>query len=112
MSHVQQAPRLIDENCQYAGTGGVSEGNVQAHFVPAFQDSTTGHVEISRFQDGRPAPLHLFDGLPEQWVIQRNLKGKVIEIKSSIVSGFVRMGQFFTRQEAALFIEKESCETV
>lgn len=97
---------LVEENRQYAGSGGLSENNAQARFVPAFKDSRTGQVEISRFRDGRPAPFHLVDGLPEEWVTHRDLAGRVVGIRASVISGFVRLGRFFTRQEASEYMEQ------
>lgn len=106
MCNQQTTSFLAEENRQFAGTGGVSENNAQARFVPAFQDARTGQVEISRFGDGRPAPFHLIDGLPDDWVIERDLKGRVVRIKATVISGFVRFGHFFTRQEALDFMEQ------
>ncbi|MEH6579758.1 MAG: hypothetical protein V7731_22100 [Amphritea sp.] len=108
----QQAPRLVEENRQFAESGGVSEGNAQACFVPAFQDAGTGQVELSRLQDGRLAPCHILDGLPEEWILQRDLKGRVVEIKSTVISGFVRLGLFFTRREASDFMDQLAAEAV
>ncbi|MDI3326595.1 hypothetical protein QKW35_19630 [Pontibacterium granulatum] len=99
-----QVPSLAEENREFAGTGGVSENNAQANFAPAFQDAGTGEVEISRFKNGQPAPFHLLDGLPDKWILERDVKGRVVTVKASIVSGFVRLGEFFTRQEAAEFM--------
>ncbi|MDI3324140.1 hypothetical protein QKW35_07095 [Pontibacterium granulatum] len=96
--------RLTEENAQYSGTGGVSEGNTHAGFIPAFMDTATGQVELSRFSNGRIAPCHLLDGLPESWITCRDLRGRVQNIKSTVISGFVRLEQFFTREEAARFI--------
>ena len=103
-----KTPQLAEENRQFAGTGGVSEGNAQASFTPAFQDAGTGQIAISRFKDGRPAPFHLFDGLPETWILKRDFEGRVVEVKATIVSGFVRLGQFFTRQQASDFISQQA----
>lgn len=96
---------VAEENRQFAGTGGVSEHNAQARFVPAFQDSRSGQVAISRFRDGWPAPFHIIDGLPDDWITERDLSGRVVKIKSTVISGFVRFGRFFTRQEASDFME-------
>lgn len=97
-------PRLADENHEFQGTGGVSANNFSYGFAPAFRDSRTGKVEVSRFSDGRPAPFHLLDGLPDEWVLERESDGRVVEIKTTIVSGFVRLDRFYTRQEAADFV--------
>lgn len=104
--------RLAEENQQYAGTGGVSERNAQASFVPAFMDSVTLQVELSRYRDGRLAPFHLLDGLPDEWITKRDTKGDALEVRSAVISGFVRLGHFFTRQEAADFIAQVYAEAV
>lgn len=104
----QHAQTLAEENCQFAGTGGLSENNAKASFFPAFIESASGQIEISRFKDGRPAPFHLLDGLPEEWVVERDLKGRVVTVKNSVISGFVRLGRFFTRQQAADFMQRMS----
>ncbi|GGK68031.1 hypothetical protein [Amphritea balenae] len=98
--------RLAAENKKFQGSGGVSVGNVSAGFIPAFMDPVSGRIELSRYPDGRQAPFHMLDGLPDEWIIRRNLAGHVEEIRCAIVSGFVRLGRFFTRQEAADFISK------
>lgn len=101
----QQRPLFLQaENRQYAGTGGVSENNAAASFLPAFLDSHTGRIEISRFGDGRPAPCHLIDGLPDEWVMKHEASGRPIGVRGNVVSGFVRFGRFFTRQEADEFM--------
>jgi hypothetical protein len=58
-------------------------------------------VEISRFADGKPAPLHLLDGLPNKWVAQRDRQGQVTRLIPGIQAGFVRGGRFYARVQAA-----------
>ncbi len=108
MSIQQHGPRLVEENQKFAGTGGVSEGNAHACFAPAFKDAETGQVELSCFRNGKPAPCHFLDGLPDDWIVKRDLHGRVVEVKETVVSGFVRLGRFFSRQEAADFVEQQS----
>ncbi|WP_370280443.1 hypothetical protein [Pontibacterium sp.] len=105
---IAQSVCLDEENKQYSGTGGVSKGNAHASFIPAFMDTETGQVELSRFSDGRIAPCHMLDGLPDSWITGRDLRGRVRNIKNTVVSGFVRLEQFFTREEAARFISNYS----
>jgi hypothetical protein len=93
--------RIRRENLAFTGTGGVSEENRDNRFEPAFRDDATGRVEVSRYGDGRPAPMHLMDGLPGEWIDRRDDQGRPCVLKGSIVAGFVRDGRFYTREEAA-----------
>lgn len=95
---------LQRENRRYRGTGGRSEENAGAGFRPAFRDAETGIVYPSRFGDGRPAPCHLLDGLPDGIVLDRDACGRAQRVKPSLVSGFVRGQRFYTREEAAAWM--------
>ncbi len=103
---VGRAARLLSlthlrrQNRRYRGSGGVSAENRGAGFRPAFLDSRTGLVYLSRFPDGSPAPVHLLDGLPSELVVRRTAAGRVAAVGDSVVAGFVRDGRFLTRNEA------------
>jgi hypothetical protein len=102
MKRLMNEDRLRQENAAHAGTGGVSGGNASLGFRPAFLDSSTLTIYPSRFADGRPAPFHLLDGLPDEVVIIRLIpSGRVVATKGSLISGFERGGFFYTRQAAA-----------
>jgi hypothetical protein len=92
---------LCAESHLHRGSGGRSEENADLGFRPAFRDADTGRVYASCFGDGRPAPVHLYDGLPDDVVIARTASGHVTAVKGSLVSGFVRGSRFYTREEAA-----------
>ena len=96
--------RLHCENLAYAGTGGISQNNGSAGFVPAFRDEATGRVEVARFENGEPASMHLLCGLPDEWVIGRDADGRAMELLATVVAGFVRAGRFYTREEAAALV--------
>ena len=100
---------LAADSESYRGTGGVSEENGGLGFRPAFLDAGTGNVYRSRFQDGTPAPFHLLDGLPDELVLSRNEYGRVAAVRASLVSGFVRCGRFYTREEAAAAVAEIPC---
>ena len=93
--------RLTLETARHRGTGGVSEENHRLGFLPAFIDRATRVVYPSRFADGRPAPVHVLDGLPEDVVLSRRSDGRVAAVKPSVESGFLRRGRFYAREEAA-----------
>lgn len=104
MDAISARQQLRDDNTRYAGTGGVSAGNANLGFRPAFRDRVTDRVYPSCFADGRAAPFHMVDGLPAEVVEGRDAAGHVTRIKASLESGFVRMGQFFTRAEASALV--------
>jgi hypothetical protein len=88
------------DNARFKGTGGRSQDNAHVGFLPAFQDRTTGMIYRSRFGDGRVAPIHLLDGLPDQLVVRRSQQGQIVAVKPSVISGFLRAGLFYTREQA------------
>lgn len=98
--------RLEDQNTRFKGNGGVSEENRSLGFMPAFADTQNGRIYLSRFADGRLAPMHILDGLPEQVVETRDPDGRVTKVKETIIAGFVRDGHFYTREQAARFATK------
>lgn len=92
---------LIRENEVFAGTGGVSQGNRSHGFRPAFLETGSGAIYLSRFADGRPAPVHVLDGLPPALVTKRTSAGRASSKCASVVSGFVRGDRFYTREQTA-----------
>jgi hypothetical protein len=99
------------ETAAHRGTGGVSAENRALGFRPAFQDTATGKTYPSTFADGRPAPFHVLDGMPETLVLARDRYGRISRVIGSIVAGFVRDGTFYTRAQAAALVSDEVAET-
>lgn len=95
---------LRRQNRVFRGTGGVSAGNRAQGFAPAFLDTQTGEVHRARFADGRPAPMHLLEGLPPALVVERDARGRAVAIHASVLAGFVRGSRFFTREQAAALV--------
>jgi hypothetical protein len=95
------AAALAEENRRYAGSGGLSQNNSEAGFEPAYRDRRSGRVVRSCFADGRPAPIHVLEGLPAEWVSARDADHRVVALDDNIVAGFIRQGRFYTREEAA-----------
>jgi hypothetical protein len=93
--------QLKRENSVHLGGGGRSQENSGLGFRPAFFDFATQRIYPSRFADGRLAPFHLLEGLPEEVVIDRAPNGRVVAAKATLISGFVRDGFFYTRTAAA-----------
>jgi hypothetical protein len=101
MATLMTSQRIRRENRRFRGTGGLSENNRGAGFVPAFCDQETGRTELSRLPGGLPAPMHLLGGLPEEWVVRRDARGGILAVKATVTAGFVRNGRFYSRKEAA-----------
>ncbi|HKI75245.1 MAG TPA: hypothetical protein VJ998_11390 [Pseudomonadales bacterium] len=89
------------ENLAFSGTSGVSDQTRASGFQPAFKDLQTGRVEIARTRIGLPATCHMIDWLPRDWARTLSHNGRVSSLRSGIISGFVRQGVFFTREELA-----------
>lgn len=92
---------LIQENIQYAGTAGISKNNRGQGFVPGFMDTDSGHIYRSRFADGRPAPVHMLSGLPDELFDSNGYANQQHPVKKSVVSGFIRENNFYTREQTA-----------
>src|ERR1700692_2267745 len=99
---------LQRENLVHAATGGRSEANRGLGFRPAFFDFATQRIYPSRFADGRLAPFHLLDGLPDELIVDRTPDGRVVASKATLISGFVRDGFFYTRTAAARAVREWS----
>ncbi len=93
--------RLRAENRAFSGSGGVSQNNRQDGFTPAYLDTRTGIALPSRDANGIPAPIHVLDGLPAHWVLDRDARGRVLAARPEVIAGFLRDGRFYTREEAA-----------
>ena len=95
---------LIQENQCFHNTAGISQNNADIGFRAAFKDELTGNVFLSRFANGAVAPIHLLDGLPKDVVELREKNGRVVRAKKTLISGFERLGAFFTREQAAALL--------
>ncbi|WP_432695314.1 sigma-54-dependent Fis family transcriptional regulator [Marinobacterium sp. YM272] len=92
---------LENQNRIFRGSGGVSEENRVLGFRPAFYDLDSGTILPSRFANGREAPMHLLEGLPDEFIQSRDENGRPCAARAGIVAGFSRNDQFYTRDQAA-----------
>ncbi len=92
---------LARENHAYAATTGISKNCHSGGFVPAFYDTQSDCSVISRYADGSPAPIHLLDGVPVEWVSDYDTEGHVAALRPGVISGFLRAGRFYTREQVA-----------
>lgn len=96
---------LVNDNRAFAGTPGVSRDCRRGGFLPGFLDRATGEIYLSRYADGRPARVHLLDGLPNELIVTRTGSGQVAAIKGSVIAGFVLDGEFYTREQVTLMLD-------
>jgi len=89
------------ELAAHRGSGGVSNENRHLGFVPAFLDTRSGNVYPCTFADGRPAPFHVLDGLPDDLVVARDRYGRPSQVVGTVVTGFTLNNRFYTREQAA-----------
>lgn len=97
--------QMLEEKRRFQSGGGVSENNHAQGFVPAFMDTATGIIYLSVDTDGSLAVCHLYDGLPDSLVTERDAVGRVVAVRETVVAGFERGGCFFTREQAARLVE-------
>lgn len=101
------------EQAAHRSTGGVSAENRHLGFVPAFADTGTGNVYACTFADGRPAPFHTTDGLPDELVVARDRYGRPSRWVGSLIAGFTLEARFYTRAQAAALVSRsESHESI
>jgi hypothetical protein len=79
-------------------------------FAPAYLNSQTGEMMLSTFANGSPAPIHLLEGLPADWVAAQTEAGKTGVLKDTVISGYIRDNRFFTREQATATAEQESAD--
>lgn len=94
----KQACQTDREQMQLRAHGPIIDG---LRLTPGFLDKETGKIYSSCFADGRPAPVHLLDAIPEELVAVRDETGRPRKLASSVISGYISGTQFYTREEAA-----------
>jgi len=92
MSH-QQA---IKQQGIYHQFNGAVFSDVSFGFMPAFKSLKDERVHLSTDSHGKLSVMHLFDGLPDHWVQERDEKGKALCLKSDVIAGFMRDARFYT----------------
>jgi hypothetical protein len=101
LKRLMGARLLKRDDSDDAGGGELGQDIARLGFRPAFLDTATFSIHLSRFADGRPAPFHLLDGLPDEVVVTRSFFGHVVATKATLVLGFARNGYFYTPSAAA-----------
>lgn len=100
--------KLQQQTVAFRGTGGVSAENNGHGFMPAFLNTANGQIHLARFADGRLAPMHVLEGLPEDLIAVRDTTGRATATVPSIIAGFARQERFYTREQAAAAVMSQS----
>ena len=65
-------------------------------FMPAFMHMNTRETHLASYCDGKPAVVHVLDGVPHYWVETWGHDGRAVTLKAGIVAGYMRTGHFYT----------------
>ena len=95
LSHSQ----LVEQRGAYEQLGGAVFREASFGFMPAFKDLVTQEVHLSAYEDGEPAVVHILDGLPAKWVAEWGQDGRAVSLKSGVIAGYMRSGEFYTLNE-------------
>lgn len=95
MSHQQAVQQHVD----YYKFNGAVFSDISFGFMPAFKSLKDQQVHLSIDYQGTLSVMHLFDGLPDYWIKERDELGAAITLKSDIIAGFMRNAEFYTLSE-------------
>ena len=95
MSHHQ----AVQQQGRYHQLNGAIFSDVSFGFMPAFKNLVDQQIHLSTDLKGELSVMHLFDGLPEHWINERDHQGKALTLKSEIIAGFMRNARFYTLSE-------------
>jgi len=91
-----QAVRQQDDYHQF---NGAIFSDISFGFMPAFKNLKDQQIHLSQDQNGELSIMHLFDGLPECWIQEKDEKGLALTLKTEIIAGFMRNARFYTLSE-------------
>jgi hypothetical protein len=104
--------KLQQQTVAFRGTGGISAENNGHGFTPAFLDTAKGEIHLARFADGRLAPMHILEGLPEDLIAVRDATGRATATVPTIIAGFAHQERFYTREQAAAAVMAKSSRLI
>lgn len=67
---------------------------VLAGMQPAFMHKLTGESHLAQTDQGLPAHVYSFNGLPEDWIVERDSQGYPLALHPDIIPGYWRDAQF------------------
>ena len=105
-------PGSKQDNGTHKGVAG-STTQPPPDFVPAYYDSETETVYLSRYSNGKQAPVHVLDTIPEE-LLQQNREHEAAhqsEPSPRLIVGFVHNNRFYTRAQAIEEINRQARKT-
>ncbi len=95
MSHHQ----AVEQQGVYHEFNGAVFSDISFGFMPAFKNLKDQQIHLSKDRNGELSVMHLFDGLPDKWVKEKDVQGRALTLKSEIIAGFMRNAEFYTLSE-------------
>ena len=83
-------------SCSSKTVKAMTEGKL----LPAFLDTLTGDIYLSRYPNGELSPLHRLDGLPKHLLCALDECDQAYTLKNTVSSGFCKDGCFYTYAQA------------
>lgn len=73
--------------------------DILAGMQPAFRNRRTGESHLAQIDAGIPAPVYGFAGLPDEWVVERDIVGNAIALHPDVIAGYWRYAEFFSLEQ-------------
>lgn len=96
---IQTQQQIISYHNNYNQFNGAVFSDISFGFIPAFKNLKDEQIHLSRDHHGEVSVMHLFDGLPENWIKEKDDQGAALTLKSEIIVGFLRNAEFYTLSE-------------
>lgn len=91
--------QAVEQKEVYHQFNGAVFSDISFGFMPAFKNLTDQQIHLSIDHFGELSVMHLFDGLPEHWIHEKDSQGKALTLKAEIIAGFMRNSEFYTLGE-------------
>ena len=95
MSHHQ----AVQQQAVYYKFNGLVFSDISFGFMPAFKNLKDQTIHLSVDQNGELSVMHLFDGLPDSWIKEKDDQGIALTLKNEVIAGFMRNAKFYTLSE-------------
>ena len=96
-------PEAMSDNAQTANDerAHVKPSALLAGMQPAFKHANTGELHLAQLEEGVPADVYGFAGLPDEWVVTRDESGHATALHPDVIAGYWRDARFFSLSQLA-----------